>query len=111
MDALLARYKAAAAQGGGKVALRILLRPRRPAGPGEAFGERIDRLPVYRRALAGLGFVPQEREIFWAKNFVAPDGKEVDPKLWTAGQAAVIRQAALDCPPTSYRCRSLNPCC
>ncbi len=39
---------------------------------------------------------PQEREIFWAKNFVAPDGKEVDPKLWTAGQAAIIRQAALD---------------
>ena len=27
-------------------------------------GERLDQLPVYRRALAGLGFVPQEREIF-----------------------------------------------
>ncbi len=27
-------------------------------------GERIDRLPPYRRARAGLGFVPQEREIF-----------------------------------------------
>ena len=27
-------------------------------------GERLDRLPVYRRALAGIGFVPQEREIF-----------------------------------------------
>ncbi len=38
----------------------------------------------------------EEREIFWATNFVAPDGKEVDRKLWTAGQAAVIRQAALD---------------
>jgi len=38
----------------------------------------------------------EEREIFWATNFVAADGKEVDRKLWTAGQAAVIRQAALD---------------
>jgi penicillin-insensitive murein DD-endopeptidase len=38
----------------------------------------------------------QEREIFWAKNFVAPDGKEVDRKQWTAGQTAIIRQAALD---------------
>ncbi len=27
-------------------------------------GERLDRLPPYRRARAGLGFVPQEREIF-----------------------------------------------
>ncbi|PWU24821.1 MAG: ABC transporter ATP-binding protein [Candidatus Rokuibacteriota bacterium] len=27
-------------------------------------GQRLDRLPVFRRALAGIGFVPQEREIF-----------------------------------------------
>ena len=27
-------------------------------------GRRIDSVPVYRRALAGLSFVPQEREIF-----------------------------------------------
>jgi branched-chain amino acid transport system ATP-binding protein len=27
-------------------------------------GTRLDRLPVFRRALAGIGFVPQEREIF-----------------------------------------------
>ena len=27
-------------------------------------GERLDRVPVYRRARRGLGFVPQEREIF-----------------------------------------------
>jgi branched-chain amino acid transport system ATP-binding protein len=27
-------------------------------------GRRIDRVPVHERALAGLGFVPQEREIF-----------------------------------------------
>ena len=27
-------------------------------------GASLDRLPVFRRALAGLGFVPQEREIF-----------------------------------------------
>ncbi len=38
----------------------------------------------------------EERETFWAANFVASDGKEVDRKLWTAGQAALIRQAALD---------------
>ena len=28
------------------------------------FGRNINRVPVYRRAAAGLGFVPQEREIF-----------------------------------------------
>jgi branched-chain amino acid transport system ATP-binding protein len=27
-------------------------------------GARLDHLPVFRRALAGIGFVPQEREIF-----------------------------------------------
>jgi branched-chain amino acid transport system ATP-binding protein len=27
-------------------------------------GERLDRVPVFRRARSGLGFVPQEREIF-----------------------------------------------
>ena len=27
-------------------------------------GERLDTVPVYRRAVMGLGFVPQEREIF-----------------------------------------------
>jgi branched-chain amino acid transport system ATP-binding protein len=27
-------------------------------------GENLTRAPIYRRALAGLGFVPQEREIF-----------------------------------------------
>ena len=29
---------------------------------------------------------------------IAADGKEVDPKLWTAGQAAVIRGIAYDGP-------------
>jgi branched-chain amino acid transport system ATP-binding protein len=28
------------------------------------FGKSLNRVPVYRRAAAGLGFVPQEREIF-----------------------------------------------
>jgi penicillin-insensitive murein DD-endopeptidase len=41
-------------------------------------------------------FSREERETFWAKNFVAGDGKDVDRKLWTPGQAAIIRQAALD---------------
>jgi branched-chain amino acid transport system ATP-binding protein len=27
-------------------------------------GARLDGLPIYRRALSGLGFVPQEREVF-----------------------------------------------
>jgi branched-chain amino acid transport system ATP-binding protein len=27
-------------------------------------GENLDRVPIFRRALRGLGFVPQEREIF-----------------------------------------------
>ena len=27
-------------------------------------GENLNRVPSYRRALAGIGFVPQEREIF-----------------------------------------------
>jgi branched-chain amino acid transport system ATP-binding protein len=27
-------------------------------------GQRLDRVPVFRRARSGLGFVPQEREIF-----------------------------------------------
>ena len=27
-------------------------------------GQRVDRVPVFRRARSGLGFVPQEREIF-----------------------------------------------
>jgi branched-chain amino acid transport system ATP-binding protein len=30
----------------------------------ELFGNNINRVPVFRRAAAGLGFVPQEREIF-----------------------------------------------
>jgi branched-chain amino acid transport system ATP-binding protein len=27
-------------------------------------GQRLNRVPIYRRALSGIGFVPQEREIF-----------------------------------------------
>jgi branched-chain amino acid transport system ATP-binding protein len=34
------------------------------AGEMRLGGTRFDRLPVFRRALAGIGFVPQEREIF-----------------------------------------------
>src|SRR5262249_28694077 len=41
-------------------------------------------------------FSREERETFWARNFVDSDGKDVDRKLWTPGQAAIIRQAALD---------------
>ena len=28
------------------------------------FGKSLNQMPIYRRAAAGLGFVPQEREIF-----------------------------------------------
>ena len=38
----------------------------------------------------------EERELFWATNFVSADGLDVNRRLWTAGQAAIIRQAALD---------------
>jgi penicillin-insensitive murein DD-endopeptidase len=38
----------------------------------------------------------EERELFWATNFVAADGEDVNRRLWTAGQAAIIREAALD---------------
>ena len=34
------------------------------AGEMRLGGASLDRLPVFRRALAGIGFVPQEREIF-----------------------------------------------
>ena len=34
------------------------------AGEMRLGGARLDRLPVFRRALTGIGFVPQEREIF-----------------------------------------------
>ena len=39
---------------------------------------------------------PPQRELFWAKNFVAEDGKEVNRNLWTPGQTAIIREAARD---------------
>ncbi len=46
-------------------------------------GERLDRLAVYRRALGGLGFVPQEREIF--PSLSVKDNLEVGarPGSWT----------------------------
>ena len=47
-------------------------------------GRRIDALPVYRRALAGLGFVPQEREIF--PSLTVRENLEIGarPGHWTA---------------------------
>ncbi len=46
-------------------------------------GARLDRLPVYRRARGGLGFVPQEREIF--PSLSVKDNLEVAarPGPWT----------------------------
>jgi penicillin-insensitive murein DD-endopeptidase len=39
---------------------------------------------------------PQQRELFFAKNFVAEDGKQVNRNVWTPGQTAIIREAARD---------------
>lgn len=46
-------------------------------------GESLTRVPVYRRALAGLGFVPQEREIF--PSLTVRENMEVGarPGQWT----------------------------
>jgi len=54
------------------------------SGEIEFGGRRIDKLPVYRRALAGLGFVPQEREIF--PSLTVRENLEIGarPGHWTA---------------------------
>jgi len=46
-------------------------------------GQSLTRLPSYRRALAGIGFVPQEREIF--PSLTVRDNLDVAarPGLWT----------------------------
>ncbi len=49
-------------------------------------GKSLNRVPVYRRAAAGLGFVPQEREIFiprsayWRTSTSAP-GPAIGPRI------------------------------
>src|SRR5262245_11146203 len=46
-------------------------------------GERLSRLPAYRRALRGLGFVPQEREIFPSLSVRENLGVAARPGPWT----------------------------
>ncbi len=49
-------------------------------------GERIERVPAHRRALAGLGYVPQEREIF--PSLTVRENLELGarPGHWTEGR-------------------------
>ncbi len=41
-------------------------------------------------------FTPEEREMDGAVNMVQPDGRDVDPKVWTHEHTALIRTAAKD---------------
>jgi branched-chain amino acid transport system ATP-binding protein len=49
----------------------------------ELGGERIDRAPPFRRSLAGLGYVPQEREIFPSLTVGENLGIGARPGHWT----------------------------
>ncbi len=44
-------------------------------------GSELSRLPCYRRALAGLGFVPQEREIF--PSLSVRENLEIATRCWS----------------------------
>jgi branched-chain amino acid transport system ATP-binding protein len=46
-------------------------------------GERLNRMPVFRRALKGLGFVPQEREICPSRSVRENLGVGARPGEWT----------------------------
>jgi branched-chain amino acid transport system ATP-binding protein len=46
-------------------------------------GQSLTRLPSYRRALAGIGFVPQEREIFTSLTVRENLDVAARPGLWT----------------------------
>src|SRR5499427_10549488 len=46
-------------------------------------GKSLNRVPVYRRAAAGLGFVPQEREIFPSLSVLENLDVGARPGPWT----------------------------
>jgi branched-chain amino acid transport system ATP-binding protein len=56
------------------------------AGEVRLLGARVDGLPIFRRALAGIGFVPQEREIF--PSLTVRENLEVGarPGSWTTAR-------------------------
>jgi branched-chain amino acid transport system ATP-binding protein len=49
-------------------------------------GRRVDRAPAHERALAGLGYVPQEREIFSSLSVRENLELGARPGHWTAGR-------------------------
>ena len=49
-------------------------------------GRRVDRAPAHQRALAGLGYVPQEREIFPSLSVRENLELGARPGHWTAGR-------------------------
>ncbi len=46
-------------------------------------GKSLNRVPVYRRAAAGIGFVPQEREIFPSLSVAGEPRRRPPPGHWT----------------------------
>jgi branched-chain amino acid transport system ATP-binding protein len=49
-------------------------------------GQSLNRMPIYRRATAGLGFVPQEREIFPSLTVLENLEVGARPGHWTQGR-------------------------
>ena len=66
-------------------------------------GQRIERLPPYRIARLGLGYVPEERRIFTELS--------VMENLEVGRQAGARRRAALDARRSCSRCSPISRAC